>query len=356
MKKKDSSERQPLTMQRATKVYYLDFIRALSICSIITYHFSFHALALQVVDKAILSWGYPFFGVFGVSLFIILSGSSLMLSTWTNFDLKTYLKKRVLALFPLFWITYITVFLTRFVIFREPLVKAHPFTFILTIIGFDGFLLYKIPNFYLLGEWFLGLIIVMYIFFPCLRYFFLKYNLFTFFLCVLISLVLVQHYGMEMDILRFPPSRLVEFVFGMGFIFLFKSSQRFLNLLLGLACAMLFLFSLNLNIPVLLRVELQGISIFTSLACFSIFFDNTIFRKLIGFLSVYSYGAFLIHHIIFCAILPQFKNHHLNLAENYLLFFALLLLTYAISVLLTNISGLVVKSIVSKWNVKTQYL
>jgi peptidoglycan/LPS O-acetylase OafA/YrhL len=64
-------------MPMVKRVFYLDFIRASSICLIIIFHYNFHTLELQVSDKPIF-WeksevflDHSFLGILGVSLFII---------------------------------------------------------------------------------------------------------------------------------------------------------------------------------------------------------------------------------------------------------------------------------------------
>jgi peptidoglycan/LPS O-acetylase OafA/YrhL len=204
------------------RVYYLDFIRGISVCLIIIFHFNVHTLELSVSDNPVF-WkktviDHSLLGVLGISLFIILSGASLMLSTKESFKMRTFFRNRFLSIYPLFWVTYATAFSILCFVHHKLPAKAPPLSFFLTIIGLDGFLLYTIPNFYLLGEWFLGFIIIMYIIFPLLRYIFTKYAMFTIILCVFITLLVGKFTQLKMDIMRFPLFRLTEFVFGMSFI------------------------------------------------------------------------------------------------------------------------------------------
>jgi peptidoglycan/LPS O-acetylase OafA/YrhL len=175
--------------------------------------------------------------------------------------------------------------------------------------------------------------------FPFLRYVFLKYKLFAILLCVLISLLVEKFYHFEMSILRFPLYRLLEFVLGMSFIYLFNASRKCLNLILIGIVGALFYLTIGLNIPIVLHLAIEGICIFTCLACISEFLDNLILRRVIGFMSKYSYGAFLVHHVMFYQILPFFKTRHLNLFNSYLLFSMLLLIIYSLSFLLTNVTS-----------------
>ena len=121
-------------------------------------------------------------------------------------------------------------------------------------------MLYKIPNFYILGEWFLGLIISLYLIFPFLRVAFLKYQYFTFLACVCVVLLIQRYYQFDMDISRFPLSRLLEFVLGMSFIHFFNDSgNRVLNfLLIGITGILFYLIS-TLNLPFLLKMPAIGI-------------------------------------------------------------------------------------------------
>jgi peptidoglycan/LPS O-acetylase OafA/YrhL len=323
---------------RGGRVFYLDFIRAISICLIIIYHYNLLTLELQVSDNAIL-WKETSLGVIGISLFIILSGASLMLSTKEDFNIRTFIKKRFLSIYPLFWVIYATTFLTLVLIHQKLPVNAHPLTFFLTIMGLDGFLLYAIPNFYLLGEWFLGFIIIMYMIFPFLRYLFIKYVLFAFLLCFCITLLVTKFYHSEMVFDRFPLIRLMEFVLGMSFIYLFSPPRELLNFILIGISGLLFSFSLTLNLPPPFNWTLQGLSLFICLACISELFGHSLFAGFIRFISTYSYGAFLIHHVFFYQMLPLLKNHHLSTFNNYLLFFLLLIFIYSLSFLLTNVTA-----------------
>ena len=333
------------TITRSPRVFYLDFIRAISICLIIIYHYNLLTLKLQVSDSAVIS-KETVLGVIGVSLFIILSGASLMLSTREDFSIRTFVKKRFLSIYPLFWVAYITTFLIYLIIHQQLPVSAHPLTFALTIIGLDGFLLYAIPNFYLLGEWFLGFIIIIYVIFPFLRYLFTKYALFAFLLCFCITLFVTKYYHGGMLLERLPLARLMELVLGMSFIYLFSSHNNLLNIILIGISGLLFYLSFTLNVPPPFYLTVQGMSLFTCLACISSLFDNLLFAHFVRFISTYSYGAFLIHHVVLYFILPFFKNQNLSIVTNYLLFSVLLTLIYGLSYLLTSATFFILKKLV----------
>ena len=139
------------------RLYYLDFIRAIAVCFIIIFHFNAHALEMSVSDSPVFwmkslnqhsLFGHSLLGGLGVSLFIILSGACLMLSTKESFNVRTFFRNRFFSIYPLFWVTYITAFLTLFLIHNRLPVTAPPISNFLTVIGLVGFLLYTMPNFY----------------------------------------------------------------------------------------------------------------------------------------------------------------------------------------------------------------
>ncbi len=332
-----------------TRVFYLDFIRAFSIFLIIVFHFNVHTLQLQISDSAIFwmksRFEYPCLAVLGISLFIILSGASLMLSSEERFGIKTFFKKRFLSIYPLFWVTYAATFLTLLLIHRGLPPAPHPWTFLLTIIGFDGFLFYAIPNYYLIGEWFLGFIVIMYMIFPFVRYLFLKNAMFTVLLGIIITLLVAEFYHPEMDVFHFPLFRLAEFVLGMSFVYFYTQPRGRLSVFLIAAAGLLFYFSINVKIPAPFNVVMQGISVFTLLAVISGLFDNSLFGKFISFISRYSFGAFLVHHVFFLQALHHVPGRHLTVLSTYLLFFVLLFIVYAMSFLLTQATALGLRKI-----------
>ena len=96
-------------------------------------------------------------------------------------------------------------------------VEREKWTFILTLIGMDGYLCPVVPNYYFLGEWFLGCIILLYILFPVLRLLLLKTN--TYVAIAIIGVVYIctiefypfENYPIEYFVL----ARLLEFFLGM---------------------------------------------------------------------------------------------------------------------------------------------
>ena len=290
--------------------FSLDFIRSISILLIIYFHYNCEITRI-ISTNLTNSKYYLFAGNIGVSLFFILSGASLALSTKENYSIFNFYRKRFMAIFPIYWLTYVLVAIAKIIFFpHKHFTCTNPFAFILTIFGLDGFYLYKIPNYYLIGEWFLGCIIIIYILFPVVRWLFATNKHLTLLLFFLISIIIDLTYNLDMSLRRFPLFRIFEFTFGMYWITTFNNSQNKTNIiliptsLLGIAFATSCAYCNN---PFVSNIIL-GLFSFVLLISISNFFEKDIPKQIFNFLSKYSYAAFLLHHVTIIAILTFFKN------------------------------------------------
>ena len=183
---------------RKERLFYLDFIRAIATISIIMTHFNARYIyaGAQYIYKAIISTTFfnIYIGDWGVSLFFIISGAALMYVYQEKLEYKRFYKKRFESLYPMFWMAYIIAFIGLFYLNKGMFLQAPKKNFILTIIGFDGYLAANVPTFYILGEWFLGCIILFYVLFPLLRTGVNKYPKATVVVTAMIYLVFIFFY------------------------------------------------------------------------------------------------------------------------------------------------------------------
>jgi peptidoglycan/LPS O-acetylase OafA/YrhL len=201
--------------------FSLDFVRGLSVLLIIFFHYNCATVRIISNELTLFSY-YRYAGIIGVSMFFILSGAALTLSTQNNYSIVSFYKKRFMAIFPLFWATYIfIVFAISIINQSSPFVDKYPPTFILTIFGIDGLLLYKIPNYYLIGEWFLGCIIVLYILFPAIRFLFNKNKYLLLISSLAFCIILEKFYNIDSHCSLFRYSELLN-LFLACILFLFS--------------------------------------------------------------------------------------------------------------------------------------
>ena len=322
------------------RLFVLDFIRSLSIIFIIFFHFN-EWIGRRISADLVLFSSYTLLGTVGVSLFIILSGASLSLSNLSRFSTSRFYWKRFLAIFPLFYVSYLFALLMNNIFLERVVFPARsPVSFLLTLVGLDGFLLFKIKTYYLIGEWFLGFIIILYIAYPVIRFVFVKNMLMALCIAAVISFTAYHYYAIPMSIFRFPPIRLFEFVLGMYLMTVFSMPSR-KNLIIFIILSSCFIaVCLYSEFGKLLYVRfiLLGSATYIFLYCSASFFDAGWSRPSINFLSKYSYGAFLVHHQFINGISPHYKSFIVDKYSNMIFFLISLMATYFISFVLTNIT------------------
>ena len=102
-------------MKNKPKIFYLDFIRALSMIIIVTYHFYAHFAENNIAGfRVIFSDGK--WGLIGVAMFFMISGAALMFNYQEGIEIKTYAKKRFRGIYPMFWIAFSISFLINYFI------------------------------------------------------------------------------------------------------------------------------------------------------------------------------------------------------------------------------------------------
>ena len=149
------------------RIFYLDLIRVFAMAIIVSYHFfvCFEHNDL-VFTNFFLRKGT---GTLGNTLFFAISGAALFYNYKEKLELKSYYKKRFWAIFPLFWLTYFVWFMYQFVKNKGFFINLPIYKLGFTVIGMDGYLNDYTLTWYLLGEWFLSAIIILYLLFPLLK-------------------------------------------------------------------------------------------------------------------------------------------------------------------------------------------
>ncbi len=336
----------------SSRFFSIDLIKVVGLLCIIGTHFNLFLISSGSASSPLFWCDVSYFpasqlNVAAVSAFIIVSGSGLMWSTRDRFVARTFFKKRFLAIFPLFWLSYIFVVCVG--VFVS---KGYSFELklplLLSVCAMDGFLAYKLPHYYLIGEWYMGCLLILYCLFPFLRGLFVRDRLLAFLVAALCVTGTAVYYNLSMAIERFPLSHVFSFVFGFYFITLLdRDDTSAIVLIQAMALAILYALICWIPAPAILRITSFGVVGVLFLSRIALLIDVPWVRACIGWLAMYSYGAFLLHHQLVRKILSSLGEKQMTGAESHLAFAAVVVLSFLLSVLLTNLSGIIV-ALVSK--------
>ncbi|GJH02912.1 acyltransferase [Paraburkholderia terrae] len=320
------------------RVLFLDVIRVFSLLLIICYHFDagindVHP-GVPLVGKLVVF--RQSIGDLGVALFIILSGAALTLHGDRAFNFVTFFKKRILAIYPSYWVCYLTISVFLFFLRGVAQGRSEYWKFILTFFAMDGYLGAIIQNdYYLIGEWFVGFIIVMYLLFPILR---LVANRFPVSAAVglLLLIGLIDHYYghlFQFPEIRNPLIRLPDFFFGICFVkYIYPRKKIVLP-------ASLIIFVAYVRWGEALPPPYASLIAATSLFCMvglvaEYMPGREFFAPYIARASKLSFIAFLVHHWVIYLSLGRINAAQLSTIEIYYLFAIVVGLSFGIASLL----------------------
>lgn len=199
------------------RLFYLDVVRAASAILIVTYHFSFSLFLpgpfreVDILHGTVNgSWGMT-----PVYCFFMVSGAALMsrYGREEKLDIRKFYRKRFLSIYPLFWIAYAIGF---FAVYWQlgHFYDIPSWSFVWSVLGIDGWIVNWIPTFYMVGEWFLGSIIMLYLAFPAVRHCWVKNRRLTMAVSALAAGMLFWYHPFPMDIKQNPVVDLFYFLLG----------------------------------------------------------------------------------------------------------------------------------------------
>jgi len=359
-------------MKKARKNEF-DLMRAVSMLVIVFFHYSYAFIQYGVGGDPVYfmlhangTWGALF-----VSLFFMLSGSSLYYNwedrlsgfSGKNGVLSFYLK-RFMSIFPMFYVGWFICYLMNVYSFNFLYNWGGPYIKLLyTLFGMDGYFLYRGLNYYTIGEWFLGAIIMLYILYPLLQWGMKKHPvLFSTLILLLFSL----NTGRRLIPFMAPYNSwvqisdniniitcLMSFWIGMLLMRYNKSlmtgKASYLSFSLSLILSILILF-VPLPAGTLILTPILSASIYILLTFLSSFLDGHLKKRkaydlVTGFFSRYSYPIFLIHHVVIQKMITLFTGKEVTFAFSILYFFVTLLVISLAALLLSKLTDLILKGI-----------
>ena len=315
-----------------------DILRSISTILVVCYHFS------------ISSRTFPFWpqhssigmGQLGVCLFFALSGTALCLSNPTDkrLPLKRFFCRRFSSLFPMYYLAWF-IFTIYFFWMNRNINDGIPTQNILfTVFGMDGYLLYRYPTFYCVGEWFIGCIVLLYLCFPLLHAAIRKKPIISAVAILTIYFLTNRFYTLEMVKERFFLINLPIFTFGMYWSFYIQNAKSTVKTVFGSICSIFFVLALfvgaKLHIPN--NLFILGITGYVAIYFLSLLLSKcSIFSKVGSVISKYSYSIFLVHHVVQKHLDWHFSGQIVDNREYLLIFIIYLLVTGVLSVALFKV-------------------
>ena len=325
------------------RIFYLDMIRSLSLIFVIIFHYNIHLRWNNISGGNVFNIvSNEYLGPIGVSLFLIISGAALMYSYQTDLYILDFFKRRFWTIYPVFWTGFIIAFLFTFYMNKTINHDASNWTIILTILGIDGYTNRIVPNFFLVGEWFLGFILQFYLIFPILRRFVIKkpkaFLIVIFTLYVLSIMFNEQWYGL----VGYPSllSRLPEFVFGMYFIYYIKNVKTF-----QFICAVFVVMSLivgSFDIGSIMVTTLLGMGTFILFVYLAQKVKNGKVKTIFSFISKYSFTSIIANQLTMVYVIRNFGGQTLSIYEIYILFSVVFIVILLVAVGISKLSSKIV--------------
>ena len=311
------------------RLYGMDLVRVCALILILVYHFNIYLGEGEELIVPFIS--QDSMGAVGVGLYLIISGAALAYNYDGFFRIGEFYKRRIITLMLPFWIAYIFVLIFNFIMgIKGPSLPLWRYIF--TIIGMDGYLSYRIPTFYLIGEWFLGFIIICYILFPLYKYCVKRIPWIFATVFMIMFLYNITTYKWEIPLLWNPLILTPFFVLGIYFvdyIFPIKKDLFFAAVLGAYACDR-FIFTNIMN-------DILVGTFFLFLIIFYIGERVGKARVILAKASKYSYGVILFHHIVMERASQWLNIEWFSSYKKYMTFLIICLISIGLSVLLNMV-------------------
>lgn len=300
------------------RLFYLDFVRAMATLLIVLAHFN--AVFIWTMPEKIVitaTVGGIYIGDVGVYLFLIISGAALMHVYRERLPVAEFYKKRFLSIYPMFWIAFVGCFLIQFYINRGIPQGIPKYKIIESILAVDRYtMLFGSSNFSIVGEWFLGFIILFYLIFPLLRKWMIASPVS---LCVVTvscwiacAIWKVPHYEETL------PALLPGILFGMYFSR--GSGKVKWPVAAGGLGAIIVCSFMPYTWEDTSRSLVVAVSIFLIFVWCSEYIRWIPFRRICAWVCKYSYAIFIIHHVIILWITTSVDLTALSRGDVWLLF------------------------------------
>ena len=325
---------------KGKRSFALDLIRITAFFFVFFYHYNMALSSRQIGSPFFLvNAGKNFdFGQWGTILFVILSGFTSVKSYQRSAEgsdkpfgraMLLYYRKRVLAIVPMYIICYIVCS-----IFACLPLSMYDASVVYSLLCLDGYLsTFGVHTCYLIGEWFIGVILILYLLFPLIYEAGKRKPGISLAVTLVLNVFAVILFW-KMDA---PDCRVLCFVFPFAYGAFLALHMKKISHLAGItmiAAAILFII---VPVPVNYRFLFPAFGVVSFLA---IYYLGELLSKpgskaaegirlIISKASKYSFSMFLVHHYLMSLIIGNYVGNYLGRKE-YVFYFLLILAATAV--------------------------
>lgn len=296
------------------RLNYLNVIRLISFAAIIYYHLVIELAARDMIGpgtETLYCNSNMHIATSAVALFFMISGASLMLSSRKEkeFRIGQFYKKRVLRILIPY---YVASFLTFMVLYHGQIpLTIQKWKLIFNLMAMDGYATVLGMNvmYLIVGEWFMGCLVILYVLFPLLRALVVRFPAATFIAATAGYIVLALW-----DPFPVPPHQNVifkgyEFLLGMYLITLTDRISPKIMIAAAAVIALFLLYPVPLPVHPTFAITITSVCIFVLMAKLEpVFAKGKAFCTACSVCCKYSYEIFLIHHFVIVVIIDRVWN------------------------------------------------
>lgn len=296
------------------RIIGLDILRVLGIISIFCYHFTDSFISAGGTGRY-TSNAFTFFSIMSRPaslLLFLISGFALMYNSEDILSLKKYYLRRFKGLYIPFYVAYVLMLGIGVITLKwAPWQFLPRRRYIYTLLGIDGLVSNYIPNFYLIGEWFMSCIVICYLLFPVLGWLSKHAKYITLFVLVGIYVVLAYvNNPFAMPVYTNPLFIILYFYVGMLMQGLVKEKELHgvlvsISRLISIASFIYFFIDAFFSSDLIMKLGNNGLELLYFIWSISLFMTfltidlskASTFYKSIKYLSGISWYLILVHHV-----------------------------------------------------------
>lgn len=301
------------------RIRYYDLLRVLSTALIIYYHFMVELWIEDIYPdyKILPLYSTPNISVatVAVAIFFMLSGAGLTLSNSDKFEAGKFYLKRVKTVLVPYYVTTVIYFIFKYITAQENWIGA--------MLNRGGiYALFGAGEFARIngspvistgiGEWFLGVLIIIYVLYPVFRYMMNKIPYLFFAACTAFYVAYIYNYTINMPpVYMTIPACAYLFIVGMYLAKYFKEFPKKMMLVSIPVCTFFITNKWPLGLNQALVIALCSVMLVISVSFLEPYLQKTK-GKVLSFLAGFSYYLFLVHHVVIYIITPIMKDSVTN--------------------------------------------